>query len=148
MTATTKREFASPNPKFRLEEILSLIGELCPDCMAKVRTMFAPQVSRLSLAHEQKSYAVLRKLLEAHAQKVGISVEMFTGTAHAQSLVQHRREFCRDARSKGYTLQMIGQAIGRHHTTVMHLLSQDGWRENKILSRLPPLDKAAKSGAK
>jgi hypothetical protein len=43
-----------------------------------------------------------------------------------QSIVSARRSFAKKARAHKYSLSEIGNKIGRHHTSVLHLVSTDG----------------------
>ena len=63
----------------------------------------------------------LEILLAAIAYKEGMSLRNVLTGQH-QPVVRVRRKFCKEARKLGYSFPQIGRAIGRHHSTVIHLV--------------------------
>lgn len=64
----------------------------------------------------------LRVMLEAIGAEQGLKPEEVVDGPQTKIFVDMRRQFCRRAREKGYSLPQIGRALNRHHTSVLHLL--------------------------
>jgi chromosomal replication initiation ATPase DnaA len=64
----------------------------------------------------------LEIMLDGVCAAYAVTREDLTGRSHNRHLVRIRREFCRRARTAGYSLPAIGAALRRYHTSVLHLL--------------------------
>jgi chromosomal replication initiation ATPase DnaA len=64
----------------------------------------------------------LAAILDSCSAAFGFTVHELAGPSHSRALVAARREFAREARRQGYSFPEIGRALGRHHTTIMHLV--------------------------
>jgi Helix-turn-helix domain len=64
----------------------------------------------------------LLDLIDDRALISGVPVEEVIGRSHESRLVNIRRDVAKEARKRGYSLQAIGRALNRHHTTIIHLL--------------------------
>jgi len=53
------------------------------------------------------------------------TLEQIKATDNQQYLVRARRELATRLRGIGYSLPRIGKVIGKHHTTVLHLLKTE-----------------------
>lgn len=51
--------------------------------------------------------------------------------SHARYLVRQRKEIAAKMRSAGFTLEEIGWAFCRHHTTVLNWLGDEKWKARK-----------------
>jgi chromosomal replication initiation ATPase DnaA len=60
--------------------------------------------------------------VEELAAEAGVSLEVLRGPCRRRGLVELRRIVARYLRSRGCSLPEIGAALGRDHTTVLHLL--------------------------
>lgn len=61
------------------------------------------------------------------AAEAGITVEELVSKSREWRFVAPRRRFVREIRPLGFSLPEIGRLLGgRHHTTVLHLLRNDG----------------------
>lgn len=68
-----------------------------------------------------------RLLADTIATSNGSSLSQIREQCRLKSIVQVRRRIVRAMRKQGYSLPQIGRVIDRHHTTVLHLLTQEGY---------------------
>jgi chromosomal replication initiation ATPase DnaA len=61
-------------------------------------------------------------LMKAVAQEAGFTPDEIRSRCTETRYVKARRRIARAARKEGFTYQEIGQAIGRHHSTVIALI--------------------------
>lgn len=101
----------------RLDEINAAFPHLCSRCRERLEELTVLR------GMEAISVEGLDALLHRIAEEQKIDVEAIRSHRRALALVQARRDFCIAACKLGrYTYQEIGDAIGRHYTTVLYLV--------------------------
>lgn len=108
--------------QIRLNELMVILGQLCPDCMAKVRGCLATQMQQRTTDEllAEKIYPIILNV----AEETGYPVEVILGSDTRHKLVEVRRNIAERARQRGFSLPVIGKALRRHHTTILHLLKE------------------------
>ena len=102
----------------RLEEINAIMPRLCEKCQDELGDLKTVYVAGAAVEG-------LGALLQRIAVESGTAPELLRGPERTTSRVKARRRFCVAARALGYSLTEIGNAIGRHYTSVMHLLATE-----------------------
>jgi chromosomal replication initiation ATPase DnaA len=104
-----------------LSSVMAIINNLCSDCQAEIR-------KRLAIAPDLKGNVFRDKmsaLLEKVSDETGIPIMQILERSNNARLVEARRKFCVLARAQGYSYPEIGAAIGKHHTTIIHLVNKE-----------------------
>lgn len=70
--------------------------------------------------------APIDRLLRCTAQAHNITQFAMRTSTRRKDVVAARWAFAEWARSEGYSLPVIGRAINKHHTTILHALRQVG----------------------
>lgn len=73
-----------------------------------------------------KRTAVMEQV-DALCAERGIGYLDLSSPSRVASVVDARRQAARILRGQGIRLPVIGKILRRHHTTIMHLISEDGW---------------------
>jgi len=107
-----------------LSDLLDLLGDLCPDCQEKLRKRMASPGPMVPLRPG------LKKIIEDVCVLNGVTLGAILSKAKDRKLVEARREVVIKARMEGYSLPMIGRALNKHHTSILHLL--------RTTKKLPP----------
>lgn len=94
---------------------------------------FPPTLQRVPLINN------LESLLAVIAKESRIPVAGLVLKNNRKNFVAARRKFCVQASSAGYSLSEIAKAIGKHHTTVMHLIRTAVVVENGIAQTIDSL---------
>ncbi|SRR6266403_2499238 len=102
-----------------LKDVLDLVEGLCSNCQAKVRHKIGMSQVESSTNFTRSG---LLQILEDTAAEWRVSVDAIRAKSNSPGIVRVRREIAKKARSAGYSFHQIGNAIHRHHTTVIHLL--------------------------
>jgi chromosomal replication initiation ATPase DnaA len=104
-----------------LQELLALIGKLCPDCQAQVRLLTSTQLDNrvASDVTTERIYPIIA--LVAEERKLHVD-DIISSSQHVD-LVDARREISIRARARKFTFPAIGRALHRHHTTIVHLVN-------------------------
>lgn len=63
-----------------------------------------------------------RHLVDIAAAGMGVKASEIMGHCRNRELVEARKWVARDLRASGYSLEQIGRALNRDHTTIMHYL--------------------------
>lgn len=81
---------------------------LSPEAIASCNAIFAA-----------KRHSV-HQIVDAVAQETGISAHDIMGESRKATIARARQIVMYEAHLRGLTLNQIGSAMGRHHTTIMH----------------------------
>ena len=81
---------------------------LSPETVAACKAVFA--VKRHSV----------HQIVELVAQETGIAANAIMGDSRRGPIVRARQIVMYEAHQRGLSLQQIGAAMGRHHTTILH----------------------------
>lgn len=111
-------------PMMNLKDIAEAFSALCPACEKAVREKLLQCLAQKRRATPQGLSALRRKVADAQ----GIDKSVMLDRSQSPYCVRARREFCRRARLEGYSLNEIGSAINRHHTSVLFLIRTSGRR--------------------
>jgi Bacterial dnaA protein helix-turn-helix len=101
-----------------LDAVLEMIADFCPDCQEKMRRHLNTPNVRPNPARME-----LRALIETVCQENNFPIATILGRCNEARFVNVRREISIRARREGYSYPRIGAALGRHHTTIIHLVS-------------------------
>jgi hypothetical protein len=106
----------------KLADMKEALDALCPGCQKLVRDCLLARLSskRAMLPN------TLEKLRHDVAAAYGVEEEMLSMPGNTVSRVRMRRDFARRARRAGFSLNEIGMAINRHHTSIHNLLGGKG----------------------
>jgi chromosomal replication initiation ATPase DnaA len=105
-----------------LSSVLDLIGDICLDCQAKIRHRLGSAPIKGNLMRDRT-----RELLEQASRETGVTITRMLEKSNVASVVAARRRFAILAREQNFSYPEIGAALGKHHTTIMHLVkSQNG----------------------
>jgi chromosomal replication initiation ATPase DnaA len=69
----------------------------------------------------------IRDIIRGVCLREGIAKDEFFSSCRQRRLAKVRWEVCHTAHNAGFSLQQIGLAIGRDHTTVLHHLRRESW---------------------
>ena len=72
---------------------------------------------------------VLEKYVKARAHDLGVSLKDIKGPRRHKPLVAFRRDIARRAHQAGFYLAEIGRVLNRDHTTIRHLIMNNGHGE-------------------
>lgn len=91
--------------------------------------LLAPELAILNtpgafppLLTRRKNPDSLEVLLKETVRETNIPKAQILGRNNSPDVVAARRSFCVRARKSGFSLAYIGKFLGKHHTTVMHLV--------------------------
>jgi chromosomal replication initiation ATPase DnaA len=107
-----------------LETVLNAVGELCDGCRARVRARFAQAMLDPEKARTWGLPGTLPSLLEiigTACKESGVNPRALLSEGNQAQLVAVRRVIVERARQRGFSYPQIGRALGRHHTSVLHL---------------------------
>ena len=102
-----------------LSSVMRLIGQLCPECQLVVRTNSVKEEMKGNRTRDS-----LADLLECVSEETGIPIVEMLEKNNSAKVVNARRKVAILARERGYSYPQIGAALGKHHTTVIHLVKQ------------------------
>jgi len=71
-----------------------------------------------------KHSSEVREKLVQFCSERDISVNLFIGRARPDRIVKHRKEFSRLMYDAGFSSGVIGEAVNRDHTTILHHLKE------------------------
>jgi chromosomal replication initiation ATPase DnaA len=100
-----------------LSSVLDLIADICSDCQAKIRHRLGNAPIKGNLMRDRT-----RELLEQASHETGITITRMLEKTNVASVVAARRRFAILAREQNFSYPEIGAALGKHHTTIMHLV--------------------------
>ncbi len=106
-----------------MEIVLKIIDQVCSPCQARLRNFLSNEFAKLNRVTTHHKIAEIMSTVSASLQ---IPVTEILSKSNTKSLVAARREIAVLARAQGYSLPQIGAALGKHHTTVLHLLKTAG----------------------
>lgn len=98
-----------------IDTVLQIVGMACPDCQAKMRGM----LSRAKFKPAPDSLAGI--ISEVSAERF-MTLEALMSKNNGRQVVDARRQIAVRARQVGYSYPAIAAALGKHHTTIMHLV--------------------------
>ena len=107
-------------PMIKLDDFLAVIEKACPTCRKAMTGFLAARLAVRPVPTPING--VLPELLEKISKAHGFPPTELVAKNNTPKLVSARRDFCYEARKLGYSLPQIARTIGKHHTTVMHLL--------------------------
>jgi chromosomal replication initiation ATPase DnaA len=110
------------DPMVCLTDLREAFNALCPECERTVRGALLKALATKRSA-DPRPLAMLRREV---ADGFGIREEDLTGPRQSRHCVSARRTFSRMASERGFSLNEIGRALRKHHTTVFHLLGRRG----------------------
>lgn len=101
--------------------VLQMVGNLCPNCQAKVRQYLATHQFNIRTPID----AHLAKIVEDVAKSSGFSIYELRKKDNRRSIVAARRKISITARKFGISYPKIAAALCKHHTTIMSLVRGD-----------------------
>lgn len=114
----------SAEPMVRLADVREAFDAMCPACAKKVRDAL---IAALSEKRESRETS-LPGLRRTVASEYEISEEALSSRSASSRLVAARREFSKRARTLGFSLNEIGEALGRDHSSISYLINgKNGW---------------------
>ena len=113
-----------PEPMVHIDDFVAAIEGLCPECCVKVKRALILRLASKSAPPKLHTDGYIEHLLEGIAADHAVSVEAMRARSNEAHMVAARRDFAKQARERGYSLPMIGNAIARHHSSVMNLLKE------------------------
>lgn len=112
----------------RLSELNEVIPEMCDHCRDRLeglRVVNLQSGEKLGILLGPRP-PELQELMETVAKRHEMSVGELVEKRSSQRYVKARADFCIMAKGMGYSFPQIGKALGRHHTTVVHLVCHRG----------------------
>ena len=100
-----------------LSSVLDLIGDMCLDCQSKIRQKLGTAPIKGNIMRDRT-----RELLEQASRETGVTITRMLEKTNIASVVAARRRFAVLARESNFSYPEIGAALGKHHTTIMHLV--------------------------
>lgn len=100
-----------------LSSVLDLIGDMCLDCQSKIRQKLGTAPIKGNIMRDRT-----RELLEQASRETGVTITRMLEKTNIASVVAARRRFAVLAREQNFSYPEIGAALGKHHTTIMHLV--------------------------
>lgn len=109
-----------------LDAVVAYVSSLCPACQAKWREMIAKpsavSTPRRPLTFAQ-AYPELFSIMREVAREGGVPLGLLRAKNNTAKCVELRRRVALRARQKGFSFPAIGKALGKHHSTIVHLVN-------------------------
>ncbi len=105
------------NAMVRLDDLNATLPFMCAGCRQQIESL-------KTFAAPTKALNALEGLLAQVALETGLSPELIRNRDRSRMRVKARRRFCVAASKKGYSSVEIATFLGRHHTSVLHLLGR------------------------
>jgi hypothetical protein len=115
-----------------VDEVAEILGCACSTCQKKLYLALGRKATEAKFVAvpPRGPFIALEDELDAVCAAEGVSREV-VDQGNQEKAVHVRRLFSRRARELGYSYPQIGRFLGRHHTTIMHLVLTDGYSEKR-----------------
>jgi chromosomal replication initiation ATPase DnaA len=99
----------------QVEKVNAVLPHLCDRCRGVIECELTVTPAENASATKNTVEAMLQRFVS----DLGVTLAEFRG--HSKELMPARRQFCVMARKRGFTLLLIGKAIGRTHSTTLRM---------------------------
>lgn len=122
-----------------MKSVLLLIEQLCPACQATARAILVGEIPLPNRFTDPTSTPSLEQIVGDIARDANLSIELVILGGRTPKVVDARRRIAVVARQHGYSIARIADFLGKHHTTICHLLET----AKDATSRLTPPEQKA-----